>query len=292
IRGAVVYATFIVVIVFIPILTMSGLSGRLFSPLGVAYILAVLASLLVAIIVTPVLCSVFLGDRISRRAAPPLVSWLKAKYLGILLKVEEKPNMVILGVVISITVSLIALPFLNEGLIPELKEGHFIIHAATAPGTSLQESARLGEYIRIELLKIPYVRSVAQQIGRAEMGEDIYGTHYSEFHVDLKQLRREEFELALTEIRKSLAKFPGVHSAVKTFLTERIEETISGYTAPVAVNIYGNDLAVIDSKAWEAAKLMESIPGAADVQVQSPPGTVMLTILLKRDKISAWGLNP
>jgi CzcA family heavy metal efflux pump len=290
VRSAVVYATIAVALVFIPVLTLSGLAGRLFAPLGLAYMISTLASLLVALTVTPALCLILLGRQELRE--PPVVRWLKDQYRSILLSVERHPRAVISGVALFTVLGLAALPFFGGGFLPELKEGHFIVHMSAVPGTSLTESLRLGRRVTEELLNIPYVRSVAQRVGRAEKADDIWGTHYSEFEVDLKPLQGQQAEFAQSEIRNTLAQFPGVNFAVKTFLTERVEETLSGYTVSVVINIFGNDLDVLDGKAREVARVLAGIPGATDVQVQSPPGTPQLAIRLRKDDLIRWGFDP
>ena len=163
---------------------------------------------------------------------------------------------------------------------------------SAVPGTSLQESMRLGRQVTFELLKIPYVRSIAQRAGRAEKADDIMGTQDSEFEVDFKPLSEQQSESAQSDIRSLLAQFPGVNFAIKTFLTERIEETLSGYTASVVINIFGNDLDVIDRKAREIAGTLSNIPGAADVKIQSPSGTPQIRVRLRKDDVKRWGFDP
>lgn len=291
VRSAVVYATFVVVLVFIPILTMSGVAGRLFSPLGIAYILAILASLTVAITVTPALCLLLLDRQELAEKEPPLVRWLKERYRKVLLTFEKHPRKVIGGVIIIVAAGLVTLPLLGGEFLPTLREDHFIVHVSALPGTSLHESLRLGRQLTLELLKLPYVRSVAQRVGRAEgVEEDIWGTHYSELHVDLKP--GSQAELAQSEIRKVLVRFPGVNFAVNTFLTERIEETISGYTAPLVINIFGNALDILDQKAQEIGSILRKIPGATDIQVQSIAGTPQIMIRLRQEDLTRWGFDP
>lgn len=290
VRSAVVYATIAIALVFVPVLTMSGVAGRLFAPLGIAYILATLASLLAALTVTPALCLVFLSRREFKE--PPVVRWLKLKYGSMLDKIERRHRAVTGGVALFTLAAIAALPFMAGSFLPELKEGHFIVHMSAVPGTALQESLRLGRQVTIELLNLPYVRSVAQRVGRAEKSEDVFGTHYSELDVDLKPLTGEEAEMATAEIRKTLAQFPGVNFSVKTFLTERVEETLSGYTASVVVNIFGSDLDVLDKKAQEVAVVLSKVSGAADVQVQSPPGAPQLAIHLRKEDAARWGFAP
>lgn len=291
VRSAVVYATFAVALIFIPVLTMSGLAGRLFGALGVAYIFAILASLLVALTITPALCLVLLGRRDAPEQHHPAVHWLHLRYQALLVHVERHARAVIGSIILLTLAGLAILPFLGRGFLPEFREGHFIIHMNAVPGTSLQESLRLGYRVTRELLGLPTVRSVAQRVGRAE-ADDTFGPHSSEFEVDLKPLKGKQAESAQEDIRTALARFPGVNFAVNTFLTERIEETLSGYTASVVVNIAGNDLDVLDAKAQEMAGVLQKIPGAADVQVQSPPGTPQLVIRLRERDATRWGFDP
>lgn len=293
VRSAVVYATLAVVLVFVPILSISGLAGRLFRPLGVAYILSVLASLLVALTVTPALCLTLLGKGQLSKEEPPLVRWLKAAYRRVLLVVERAPGAVMAASGLLTLLGLAALPLFRSTFLPEFREGHFVVHVSAVPGTSLDESLRIGRTVTAELLKIPSVRSVAQRVGRAQLAEDTWGSHYSEFEVDLKPgLNGKENKIALAEIRKAMAGIPGVSASVNTFLGERIEETFSGYTAPLAVNIYGPSLDVLDRKAQQIAPILSSIPGATEVTPQAPPGAPQIAINLRPDALARWGFDP
>lgn len=291
VRSAVVYATFAIAMVFVPVLTMSGVAGRLFAPLGIAYILATLASLLVAMTVTPALCYVMLVNHPLPEREPLMIRWLKERYRSLLARVEHHHRGVIAATALATLAGLAMLPFFGGEFLPELKEGHFIIHMAEVPGTSLQESLRTGQLATAELLKLPIIRMVAQRAGRAEGADDTWGTQYSEMNVDLKQVEDKAAEHAQSDIRKALAELPGVNFSAKTFLTERIEETLSGYTASVVVNIYGNDLDVLDREAQEIAKVLSQVRGAADVQVQSPPGTPQLVVRLRQNSLDRWGFR-
>lgn len=292
VRGAVVYATFAVVLVFVPVLTMGGVAGRLFSPLGYAYILSVLASLLVALTLTPVLSMVLLGKADLRNVDSPLVSQLKKYYKSLLYKVENRWQIVV-GVIAVLTVSgLFFIPFVRGTFLPELKEGHFIAHATFVPGTSLEESEQIEETISNALLKIPYVRTVGVRIGRAELGDDIMGTQSAEIEIDLKKLNSEKSQLALNAIRDTLSHYVGATMSINTFLTERVNETLSGYTNPVVINLYGNDLSVLNKKAKDIATTLEKVKGATSVQVQSPPDMPELKVNLRRDALLQWGLEP
>ena len=292
VRGAIVYATFAVILVVLPVMGLSGIAGRLFGPLGVAYILAVLASLGVALTVTPALAMMLLAGPGAAIKEPPVVRWTRERYEGMLAGIAQAPRTVIAAAMAFTLLGCVALPFFGASFIPELKEGHFIIHMSAVPGTSIDESLRLGNRVSAALGELAVVRSVAQKVGRAELSEDTNGTHYSEFDVDLKPgLSGDAAEAADAEVRRVLSRFVGVNFAVKTFLTERVEETLSGYTAPVAVNLYGNDLDVLDAKAKEIARVLGAVRGAAEVQIQSPAGLAQVTIRLRAADLERWGFR-
>ena len=291
VRSAVVYATFSVILVFLPVLTMSGVAGRIFSPLGVTYIWAILASLLVALTVTPALSMLLLGHGELRRADPPLVAWLRAGYERVLRRVERHPGVVGGAVALLVFLAVLAIPFLGGEFLPALREGHFIAHMTAVPGTSLDQSMRLGDSVSRALMRIPGVREVAQRAGRAELSDDYAGTHSSEFEVDLRALGARETDETLARIRSTLASFPGAAFSVNTFLTERIDEILSGYTGAVVVNIYGSDLGELDRAASRVARALGATPGARDVQIQSPPGMPQATVRLRPADVARWGLD-
>lgn len=293
VRSSVVYATFAVVLVFLPILALSGLAGRLFEPLGIAYILAVLASLVVALTVTPALSMLLLtGSKRHEHRDPPVVYWTRRGYQRVLDRIERRPALVV-AIAIALTIAGAAmLPFFGSTFLPDLREGHFILHVTAMPGTSLGESLRIGKLINEALHKVPGVRSVAQHAGRAEAGPDTTGTHSSEYEIDLQPgLSGQEQAAAETQIRAALASFPGVVVSLKTFLTERIEETISGVTAAVAVNIYGGDLDTLDRAARDVERELREVPGAVDVQQRSPPGMPQVSVTLRPADLQRWGLD-
>ena len=292
VRSAVVYATFAVILVFFPVLTMSGLAGRIFAPLGVAYIWAILASLVVALCVTPALCLLVLGNRDLPAQEPPVVRWLKRGYRRLLLAVERAPSVVMAAVTVAILLGLTVLPFLAGSFLPHLREGNLTVHMTAVPGTSIEESLRLGDGVTKALLAIGNVRLVAQRVGRAELADDTAGTHSSEFEVSFRALNGKQAELAQRDIRRALAKFGGGTFSVNTFLTERINETLSGYTAGIVVNIFGNDLDQLDQEAQQVARTLGHVRGATEVQLQSPPGVPQVVVRLREDDLARWGFDP
>ncbi|QSA96316.1 efflux RND transporter permease subunit [Methylococcus sp. EFPC2] len=293
VRGSVVYASFIVALSFIPLLTLEGVAGRLFAPLGQAYILAILMSLLTALTVTPALCYLLLARRTSNPEEPPLIRLLSPLYARLLRRVTGAPGRVMLFSALSCVVGLAFAPGLGGEFLPQLREGHFIVHTSSLPGTSLTESLRVGGRLTEQFRAIPGVESTSQWAGRAERGADTYGSHYSEYEVRLSpKLDGAGQQAVLDGLRDILGEFPGIQFEANTFLTERVDETLSGYTAPVAVNLYGSDLAELDAKALQVAALMRGIEGAAGVQVRSPPGAPLLQVRPNLDALSALGIRP
>jgi len=292
VRSAVVFATFIVALVFLPVLTLSGVAGKLFAPMGIAYILAILASLVVALTVTPALAYVLLTGKPLQTGEPRLVQGLKSRYARLLSRVEHRSKLIISIIAVTCIAALATLPFLNGSFIPELREGHYIVHMAATPGTSLAESMRIGRKITLALSTIPGVRLVAQRAGRAAEVVDPVDVNTSEFEVDLKTLTGKQQEQVLDDIQRTLEHFPGLATSANTFLTERIDETISGFTSPVIVNIFGNNLDVLDAKAQQIARILKTIPGAVGVSVRAPPGTPQLVIRLRQDQLTRFGFEP
>jgi len=291
VRSAVVYATFAVILVFFPVLTMSGLAGKIFSPLAVTYIWAILASLVVALTVTPALAMILLPRGELRTEDPPLVRWLKRRYERLLTHVEKYPKAIIGAVALLVFAAILAIPFLGGEFLPSLREGHFIVHMTAMPGTSLEQSMRMGDSLTTALKQIPYVREVGQRAGRAEASDDFSGTHSSEIEVDLNNLSGPETDKALAEIRYTLAKFPGAAFAVNTFLSERIDEILSGYTGTVVVNIFGPDLTQLDQQGRRVAGVLAKISGTRDLTIQSPPGMPQVTVHLRPADVARWGLD-
>ena len=292
VRSSVVYASFIVALVFVPLLTLSGVAGRLFAPLAYTYILAVLMSLLVALTVTPALCLLLLARQGVHASAPPMIEWLKPRYARLVTRVCARPGTALAGTAIAGLLTVVALPGLGAKFLPDLREGHYIVHTTSIPGTSLAESMRTGGRLVREFARIDGVRSASQWAGRAERGADTFGSHYSEYEVDLESLSGSGQQNVLGQLRRILGAFPGVLFEANTFLIERVDETISGYVSPVAVNLYGSDLEVLDQQAAQVAAILRRMEGATSVQVRSPPGAPSLELRLKLPEIAYWGLRP
>jgi CzcA family heavy metal efflux pump len=292
VRGAVVYATFVVALVFVPLLTLSGVAGKFFAPLGLAYLLAVGTSLLVALTLTPALSLVLFRHGAPAETEPRLQTWLKRHYRAVLTRLMARPAVPVSAALLAMIAAGVALPFLGGGFLPEFREGHLVLQVSEAPGASLDELLRVGRQLSAELLAIPGVATVEQQVGRAERGEDTWGPHRSELHVELeKGLGRGEAAV-VEQVRALLASFPGIQFEVLTFLTDRIGETLTGETAPVVVNVFGPDLDTIDAKAAEVARVLATVPGASEVRVKAPAGAPMLTVRLRPERLAQFGMLP
>jgi CzcA family heavy metal efflux pump len=292
VRGAVVFASLVVVTVFLPVLTLTGLQGSFFAPLALAYILAVLASLAVALTVTPALARAVFARGLGDEPEPRLQRWLKERYRRLLARVAERPRHVMAAVALLCAVGVCVLPFLGGEFLPDFREGHFVLQVSAVPGTSLDEMKRLGLAISQDLLRLPAIATVEQQIGRAEQGEDTWGPHRSEFHVELGPVGARAQARTADDIRAVLAGYPGLQSEVLSFLGDRISETITGEVAPVVVSIFGDDLDVLDTKAREVADVLSTVRGAADVAVKSPPGAPLTAVHLRPERLAELGFRP
>ncbi len=291
VRSAVVFATLAIALVFVPVLTIQDVAGRLFGPLGLAYVLATLASLVVALTVTPALCAVLIDLERLPAQDPPLVRGLKQRYRTALVWVDRHLIMVA-AVVAGVSIGVFSfVPSLGTSFIPELKEGHYVALMTLAPGSSLEESTRVGARVTDALRKVPHVRLVAQRAGRADKADDVYGTNYSEIEIDLAPSDAEGQEQAEAGIRDALRHFPGATFALRTFLSDRLDEVISGYTAPVIVRAAGADLDALDHVAAQIARAIGTVKGAVDVRLQNPTGVPGLSIVLDDAALARWGFK-
>jgi len=291
VRSAVVYATFVVAAVFFPVLMMSGVEGRIFAPLGIAYILAILASLAVALTVTPALCAAML-PRSASRAEPHFAERLKQLHRRWLEAVLDRPRVVAIGVAAVCIGVAASLPFFGGSFLPELQENSFIVHMAGVPGTSIPESMRMGRRVSVALLRDPDIKSVDQRDGRAVLGDDTLGPQESEFDVTVAPQNGEDLDTAQDRIRRILSRFPGFDFGLNSFLTERIEETLSGQTADVVVGIFGDNLGALDEVGDEVAQVLRGTRGGVDVRMLAPGGMPELTVRLKPDRLAQFGFAP
>jgi CzcA family heavy metal efflux pump len=296
VRSAVVYATFIVALIFLPVLAMTGLQGSFFAPLALSYILAIMASLAVALTVTPAmaLLSFRMGGHDNDETR--LQKWIKSTYSRTLEFVARWPRAVVAAVVLICIAALLVMPQPGENLLPDFREGHFVLQVQAVPGTSLPEMIRIGGQITQQLLMDTNIATVEQQAGRAEQGEDTWEPNRCEFHVELRPDVPGAVQAKLMDkIGGILNGFPGLQSEVVTFLGDRISETISGESAPVVISVYGEDLDVLDDKAREIAQVLNNtnlVQGATGVQVKAPPGAPRMAVRLRPERLTQFGYRP
>jgi CzcA family heavy metal efflux pump len=291
VRGPVIYATAVVIAVFLPELFTSSVQGHFVGPLALAFIFAVVASLLVAMTSTPALCALFLR-RHDARAEAGWLKRLKSWQSAAVHKVGSHVNATIAVLVVLVLAAGAVLPFLGGTFMPDFREGHFVMQVSSSiTGTSLTEMLKVGERISKEVLALPYIESVEQQVGRAELSEDTWGPQRSEFHVELKPDASIDQAVAQEELRGILQHYPGLQSEVVTFLGDRISESLSGVNAQVVIKIFGDDLDLLDSSANKVVGALGKIKGIVDLQFKRQSGTPSISIHLIPQALAATGLK-
>lgn len=291
VRAPVVYATYLLAFTIAPILFLTGLQGAFFSPLALSFLLAVLASLVVALTVTPALAVLLLG-RMTPHEEPRALTRAKAWHRSQLERLCDRPQAVIGATIVTSLIGALGLMAFGGELLPAFREGHYVLKVNGPVGASMGWMRDNGARLSRDLLAIPEVATVEQQIGRAESGEDPFPPNRSEMHVELKPDGAGGEDRAQAEIRKVLVRYPAIQSATLTFLGDRIGESLSGETAQLAINVYGSDLDVLDRIAGDVARVVKAVPDAADVQVKSPPGTPLLSIALDPARMAVHGVTP
>jgi CzcA family heavy metal efflux pump len=295
IRIPIVYATLIILVVFGPIFFFSGVEGRIFTPLGLAFTTSLFASLVVSVTLTPVLCSFLLIRHKSLGEAAKeeesfTVRKLKSGYERLLLPALKRPGMVIVAAVVLLIISVATIPFLGQSFLPEFHEGNFILAVQSLPGTSLDESMRLGYLITQKLRKYPEVVSVSQRAGRSELDEDAMPPNFMEMDIQLRYGKRDPEEL-IHAIREDLEKIPGVGINLGQFIAHRLDEVLSGVRAQIAIKIYGTDLDQLLDKGKQVEGILASIRGIRDLQLEQQIRVPEVRIKVNRDRAGRLGLN-
>jgi CzcA family heavy metal efflux pump len=265
IRSAVVPATLVSALVFLPVIALPGGLGRLCTPIGIAYLFTALASLLVALTVTPVVCLALAGTPVADK--PAYLPRLRSAYQRALGAVALRPGSVILAAVVVLALAASTVAVLRTQLLPRFEEGYLVVRMSMAPGTSVAESMRLGGKASQELLAHPSVRSVSLQVGRTELDEDAMGTESSKLILALKPLDSQQVaEVTIRDVRGILAGIPGARFSVGSLLGERLEEAAPSARGDVALLIHGDDLDVIEATADDVESVLASIPGSTGVR--------------------------
>ena len=294
IRSSIVFATLIIALVFVPVFFLGGVEGRLLQPLGVAYLVALLASLLVAVTVTPVLCLLLLPNSraVLTGHESGFVRLLKRGYTPLLNGALRHPWFVTLPAVALLAVALVATSFFGRAFLPEFNEGSLTLSAVTLPGTSLAESDALGRVVEQTLLSpaFPEIISVARRTGRAELDEHAQGVEAAELDVSLKMGQRSKAEF-LAALREALSQVPGMNVTIGQPISHRIDHMLSGTRANIAVKIYGSDLYQLRTLAEKARAAMAGVPGVVDLSVEQQTEIPVLTVKFDRPALARHGVT-
>ncbi|HEY6562585.1 MAG TPA: efflux RND transporter permease subunit [Polyangiaceae bacterium] len=292
IRGSVVYATAVILLVFTPLLFLTGLEGRLLAPLGLAFMTSVAASLVVALTVTPALCLLLLGGavRAGELRESRLATFLKHRYEGLVTRSLRASGPIAIASALGAAAALIALLTFGRSFLPEFNEGALNIAAATAPGTSLETSDAIVTRLERALLAHPAVSSVIRSTGRAERDEHALDVNYSELEVGLRP--KVERARVFAEVRSLAEAIPGLSVTVGQPISHRIEHVVSGSRASVAVKIFGPDLDELRRLAAESSTVMAQVPGTTDVTVEQQSEIPILTIKPKLTELGFAALTP
>lgn len=291
VRSGIVYATFIIVLVFIPLFALTGIEGRLFAPLGVAYIVSILASLLVSITVTPVLASYLLGSakQLDHRDGA-FVRKLKRGNERLLAWAFERTNWVIGTALVAVLLAGLAATALPRSFLPSFNEGTLTISLAFNPGISLQESHRIGLIAENLLTEVPEVKTVGRRTGRAELDEHAEGVHSSEIDVDLDKSERTR-EAILEDVRRRLAVLPATINVGQP-ISHRLDHLLSGVRAEIALKIYGDDLDSLRRLAETLRGKLTKVPGLVDLQLEKQVLIPQLEIRVDPDRAALFGVTP
>lgn len=291
IRASIVNATLIIIVVFLPLFFLGGVEGRLLRPLGFAYVVSILASLLVAVTVTPVLCAYLLprSKSVTREEESRLVTWLKAGYARVLAPVLAHPGRVLALAVVALAATLGTVPLLGSAFLPEFNEGALTVSVVTVPGTSLEEANGIGRRVEAILKANAAVLNTDRRQGRAELDEHAQGVNAAEIDVTLKE--DIDKEVVFAELRDAFAPIPGTSVTIGQPIGHRIDHMLSGTRANIAVKIFGPDLYQLRQVGASVRDVMQGVPGIADLQLEQQMDVPQLRIRANRTALARYGMS-
>jgi len=289
-RGAMIYATLIILLALLPVFLLNGVSGSFFQPLAVSYALALLASMAVALTLTPALCLLLLRNVALERRESPLLRWLQRGYNAVLGWSIRTPYPAFATVCGIVLLGLAVLPFLGAPLLPAFKEPDVIIQWQGPPGTSYPEMARITTLASRELRSIPGVRNVAVNIGRAVLGDQVVDVNSAQFAVSVDP--NADYDTTVAAIRKVAGGYPGIRSDVQTYLKATTRQVLTGSSDDIVVRIYGPDLGVLRRKAEEVKQALSGIEGTTNVHAELQVEQPQVDIQVDLAKAQRYGLKP
>jgi CzcA family heavy metal efflux pump len=290
VRSAIIYATLIDVVALLPVFFMQGLSGAFFRPLAISYGLAVLASLLVALTVTPAMGLILLRNAPLKEHGSPLARWLQDRYQALLSRIVQVPRGAYVTVGVIALVGALVAPRLGKSLLPSFKERDFLMHWVTKPGTSHPEMYRITVQSSKELRAIPGVRNFGAHIGRALAGDEPYGVNFTENWISVDP--KVDYDATLAAIQETVEGYPGVQRDVQTYLKERIREVLTGGGHALIVRLFGNDLDILRASAESVEAAMKPIEGVADLHVQLQTMVPFVEVKVDLAAAQRYGLKP
>ena len=291
VRSAIVYATVIIVLVFVPLFVLPGIEGRLFTPLGVAYIVSILASMIVSVTLTPVM-AYYLLPRMKQLHSgdSPLVTWLKRWDAKLLHWSFAHARVLLAGALMLVVIVAASIPFFPRAFLPPFNEGTLTVNVLLDPGTSLTESNRIGTLAEQLVAQVPEVTQMGRRTGRAELDEHAEGVHYTELDVDLKASMRSREDI-IADIRGRLATLPAA-SNVGQPISHRLDHLLSGVRAQIALKVYGDDLDTLRGLATDLRERLSKIPGVTDLQIEKQVLIPQLKISLDYEQAARYGVAP
>lgn len=293
VRLPILNSTFIIVVSFVPLFFLTGMEGRMLRPLGIAFITALFASTLVALTLTPVLCSFLLGSEKSDKAGkePALVRWLQKIYNVALEWVLSHKKLTLGSVAALFAVALGLFCSFGSSFLPAFNEGSFTINVSTLPGVSLEESDNVGRRAEMLLLSVPEIKTVARKTGRAELDEHALGANVSEIEAPFELSDRPK-KAVVEEIRHKLGTLPGVNVEIGQPISHRIDAMLSGTRANIAIKLFGTDLNKMFEIGNQIKKKISAIPGVVDLNVEQQVERPQLQIVPKREMLAKYGVTP
>ncbi|MDH4391421.1 MAG: efflux RND transporter permease subunit [Aquabacterium sp.] len=291
VRSGIVYATVIVVLVFVPLFALPGIEGRLFTPLGIAYIVSILASMLVSMTVTPVM-SYYMLPTMKRldHGDSPLVAWLKRQDTQLLRWSFGRAKLLIALAVLAVAGAAATVPFFPRAFLPAFNEGSLVLGLVMQPGTALAEANRIGAVAETLIRQVPEVTQVGRRTGRAELDEHAEGVHSAEIDVDLKRSARDR-ESIMADIRDRLSTLPA-QVAIGQPISHRLDHLLSGVRAQIAVKIFGDDTDTLRGLAEQLRGQFAAVPGLMDLTVEKQVLIPQITVRLDQRRAAQAGLSP
>jgi len=290
VRPSIVYATLIIFAAMAPIFFLTGLTGAFFRPLALSYVLAVGASLLVALTVTPAMALILLSRAPLERRQPPLVRWLQRGYERALSRIIQTPSWAYAAVGVTAISGLAVLPFLGQSLLPSFKERDFLMHWLTKPDTSQPEQLRISVRACRELRTIPGVRNCGSHIGNAMLGDEPYGIYFGENWISVDP--EVDYDTTLARVQEVVDGYPGIVRDVQTYLKERIREVLTGSSDEIVVRIFGDDLGVLHSEAEKVLATMEEVDGLVEGKIELHADVPQVEVEVDLGAAQRYGVKP